>query len=414
VDDAARALIGRTLGGRFKLTSFIGEGAMASVFRGEQSAEPHQVAVKVMHRGLTGDQSFLGRFQREARAAASIEHRNTVRILEHGRDRDVVYIAMELVAGQDLFEVLVRERRLSQARAARIVVQVGEALEAAHRHGVVHRDLKPENVMLIRDPVDPDAEVVKVLDFGIAKLLQGERSSGDVLRGRADSVITLVGTVIGTPEYMSPEQARGIPPIDARSDVYAAGVLLYQLVTGRLPFRGESPIDVILQHIERPPVPPRTLVPALHPGLERIILTALAKWPAERQQSARQLADELAALLPELEDPRPGAAPILEGADEDDDDEGTPTVRMLPDEAWLAATRRSEPALTQPVLPAAPPEAGRRAGAEEVPSPWALAPEAPPLAVQPEPDGHRLLGWWILLIAIAILCAVIWLTREIP
>jgi serine/threonine-protein kinase len=408
VDDAARALIGRTLGGRFKLTSFIGEGAMAWVFRGEQSAEPREVAVKVMHRGLTGDRSFLGRFQREARAAARIEHPNTVRILEHGRDRDVVYIAMELVSGLDLFEVLVRERRLSQARAARIVLQVAEALEAAHQHGVVHRDLKPENVMLVRDPCDQDAEIVKVLDFGIAKLLQRERDS-DEAPIRADSVVTLVGTVVGTPEYMSPEQARGMPPVDARSDVYAAGVLLYQLVTGRMPFRGESPIEVILQHIERPPRPPRELVPELHPELERIILKALAKWPDQRQQSARQLADELAALLPKLERPVPDEAPAPE-----EEDEEPPTVRMHTTDAWFIDPEPARAAFSEAAPVAAP----------DAPSPWALAPRPPGLGspapdaarlATPQPtDDPRLLGWWLLLIAIVILCAAIWLTREVP
>jgi eukaryotic-like serine/threonine-protein kinase len=411
VDNTARALIGRTLGGRFKLTSYIGEGAMAAVFRGEQTGEPRQVAVKVMHRGLSSDQAFVKRFQREAQAAARIDHRNTVRILEHGCDRDVVYIAMELVSGQDLYDVLVRERRLSEARAGRIVLQVCAALDAAHRHGVVHRDLKPENVMLVSDPDDPEADLVKVLDFGIAKLVEEDRNPLTALGGRADSIITLVGTVIGTPEYMSPEQARGIPMVDARSDVYACGVLLYQLVTGRLPFTGDSPIDVILQHVEREPVPPSAMVPSIHPGLERIILTALAKWPAERQQSARMLAEQIAAILPELTTSRRPSGLNGHGPDSSDP---SPTLKMVapsearpPPHAWTKPSARRDEVYPPP-LPA-------RLPLREAPSPWAM-PVAPArradLAAPGELDEDWIAPWWVFVIAVALLCAAIWLSRS--
>ena len=280
-------------------------------------------------------------------------------------------------------------------------------------------------------------------DFGIAKLLQKEKSDDeDDEPSRADSVITLVGTVIGTPEYMSPEQARGRPPVDARSDVYAAGVLLYQLVTGRLPFRGESPIDVILQHIERPPLRPCSIVPGLHPGLERIILTALAKWPGERQQSARELADALLALLPELEgSPRPDEAAPARASDEEPDD-APPTVRMLPPEAWFTPTEVG----LQPMLlidapeHATPAPASLQAGAAsrgvwgdcppsvpapraaepppvDPPSPWAMTPRLDlpdDLGPAPPPPVDSLLGWWALLIAVALLCAAIWMARYGP
>jgi serine/threonine-protein kinase len=414
VDNAARALIGRTLGGRFKLTSFIGEGAMAAVFRGEQIGgrigEPREVAVKVMHRGLSSDRAFVQRFQREARAAARIEHENTVRILEHGCDRDVVYIAMELVSGQDLFEVLARERRLSQARAARIIIQVCAALEAAHRRGVVHRDLKPENVMLVRDPHHPDREIVKVLDFGIAKLLEQGPPKG-AAAGRAESLITLVGTVIGTPEYMSPEQARGTPPLDARSDVYAVGVLFYHLVTGKLPFRGESPIEVILQHSERAPTPPSALVPDLHPELERIILTALAKWPALRQRSAQKLAADVLAILPALGD---HAATTAGPADGTDPDDARPTVRMQSAPRALARLREDVGRRVEP----------EAATASAEPALVGVA----PVAVAPPATLARAGGrgavvsfiarWWVFVMAILVLCAAIWLAevdaRQVP
>jgi eukaryotic-like serine/threonine-protein kinase len=418
VDDTARALIGRTLGGRFKLTSFIGEGAMATVFRGEQSAEPRHVAVKVMHRGLSSDRAFVKRFEREARAAACIDHPNTVRILEHGFDKDVVYIAMELLTGHDLFEVLSRERRLSEARAVRILLQICAALEAAHRHGVVHRDLKPENVMLVSAPGAARAEVVKVLDFGIAKLLERDPSEAPGSRG-SDSIITLVGTVIGTPEYMSPEQARGIPPVDARTDVYACGVLLYQLVTGRLPFTGESPIDVILQHVERAPAPPSSFVPRLHVGLERVILRALAKWPAQRQQSARALADELGAILPEL-DGRGPQAPSRDVLELADVDELSATLQFLPNDlpraplpAPLAvapfAHRSAPPPSTEPEPPS--PWATASQTMARVPTPPASFPE---LVAPARHDEGWTAPWWVLSVAIAILVTAMWLARYGP
>ncbi len=304
--DVEHELIGRTLGGRFRLTGFLGEGAMASVFRGEQDVEPRQVAVKVMRPELLRDVTFAKRFTREAKAAARIEHRNTVRILEHGEDGDLLYLAMELCAGQDLFDLLARERRLPEARAARIVSQVCSALTAAHAHGIVHRDLKPENVMIVPDPDAPGADLVKVLDFGIAKILERERSdgpdsssSGPPSSGPPSSALTMVGALVGTPEYMSPEQSLGLP-VDARSDVYACGVLLFYLVTGKQPFSGSSPIDVMMQQADKPPPAPSTFQPGIHAGLERVILKALAKSPAARQQSAAELLQEISTILSEL------------------------------------------------------------------------------------------------------------------
>jgi serine/threonine-protein kinase len=318
-----------------------------------------------------------------------------------GCDRDVVYIAMELCSGPDLFEVLARERQLSQARAARIAMQVCAALDAAHRRGVVHRDLKPENVVLLRDPDDPTADLVKVLDFGIAKLLEKDKDARDKPAGRADSAITLVGTVVGTPEYMSPEQARGSPPVDARSDIYACGVLLYQLVTGKLPFRGDSPLEVILQHIERPPDIPSTLVPDLHPGLERIILRALAKWPGERQPSAAALAEELAAVLPALPGRAAGRSPrwSLPSVEAT-----APTMRVAVD--GHASAFETDPSLREPPL-------------SWTPSPWATSPPVLPAELLARSrSGSEILGarWWVWLwvIALTVACAALWASRLRP
>jgi eukaryotic-like serine/threonine-protein kinase len=308
------AIIGRTLAGRFRVTAFIGEGAMASVYRGVQEAEPRDVALKIMHPHLVSDATFVGRFRREAKAAARIVHPNTVKIVDCGVDGDLLYIAMELLAGQDLFETLVLDRRFSEARAARIMIQVADALVAAHDKGIVHRDLKPENIMLLRDPIDPSIERVKVLDFGIAKILERDTASLD--GGPASlSALTGVGTVVGTPAYMSPEQCRG-EPIDTRSDVYTAGILLYQLVAGRLPFSGENAMDLAVKHVRTPPTPPEEVVPNIHPKLRDVILTALAKWPSQRQQTAAELRDALQALLPELSTTPLAVAGAAQGAPE--------------------------------------------------------------------------------------------------
>src|SRR5262245_32603952 len=260
-------LIGRTLAGRFRITGFIGDGAMATVYRGVQEGDPTDVAIKILRPDLVGDRTFVGRFRREAKAASRLNHPNSVRIVHYGVDDGLFFIVMELVAGQDLFEHLTIERRLTEARAAGVLVQICGALAAAHAQGVVHRDLKPENIMLVVDPESPSGERVKVLDFGIAKILDANLKDPDAPpNSLASSVVTRVGIVVGTPAYMSPEQCRG-EPVDARTDVYACGVLLYQLVTGRLPFYGETPFDFALQHVQQPPPAPSTLVPGIHPGL---------------------------------------------------------------------------------------------------------------------------------------------------
>jgi serine/threonine-protein kinase len=308
-------LIGRTLGGRFRVTGFIGEGAMASVYRGVQEAEPQDVAIKIMHEHLVGDPTFIGRFKREAKAAAQILHPNTVRVLDAGVEGSIVYIAMELLGGQDLFELLVLEKRLSEARAVRIIMQVAEALEAAHARGIIHRDLKPENVMLLAPvPESDDAlsgvdhapeilyERVKVLDFGIAKILDPDEltsSRDEPASGALATALTTVGMVVGTPQYMSPEQCRG-ETIDTRSDLYACGALLHQLVTGRPPFHGTRAMELAAAHIRTPAPALSTLLRGVNPKLEKTVLRALAKWPAERQQTARELYEELASMLAEL------------------------------------------------------------------------------------------------------------------
>jgi eukaryotic-like serine/threonine-protein kinase len=306
----AHTLIGRTLAGRFRITKLLGEGAMATVLRGEQDVEPREVAIKIMRPELGIDPSFPKRFRREAKTASLLQHPNTVRILDFGADGDTLYIVMELLRGRDLFDTLQTEKRFSESRAARLMIQVCKALSAAHGQGIIHRDLKPENVWLEPDPIYPGHDRVKVLDFGIAKLLDPEIAdkAKDGSAPPSSHLVTMAGTVVGTPEYMSPEQCKG-EQVGPRSDVYSCGVILYLLVTGRAPFVAESAIEVTIKHVHEPPDPPSKLRAGLNPVLEAIILTAMAKSPDDRTKSAAALGEALEAILPKLSNDASAPAP---------------------------------------------------------------------------------------------------------
>jgi eukaryotic-like serine/threonine-protein kinase len=345
----SKALVGHTLAGRFRLTGVLGEGAMATVYQGIQDAEPREVAVKVMHAGLAIDPTFARRFRREARAAAMLKHPSTVQIIDYGVDDKVAYIAMELLRGRDLFDTLSRERRLSEVRAAKILIEVCEVLITAHDLHIVHRDLKPENIMLL--PNKDGTERVKVLDFGIAKLLDKEPKEGEATSsnppegGMVSSALTTVGVIVGTPEYMSPEQCRG-ESVDKRSDIYSCGILLYQLITGRLPFTGDTIVDIALQHIRQPPPKPSDFVPFVHAGLEAIIMTALEKWPAQRQQSATELRTALLKIVPELR-----TVPFRLGSTAQQESSATPSPARRPLTEIPADSVRYVKTLAPPPMP---------------------------------------------------------------
>jgi serine/threonine-protein kinase len=306
-------LLGRTIGGRFQIRGHIGEGAMASVFRGVDAQTGAEVAIKVMHPHLAQDRTFTGRFKREAQAASMVRHPNSVAIYAIGEENGAHYIAMELCPGKDLKETLREEGRLTDIRAARIVATVADALHAAHQLGVVHRDLKPENVMVDRDP-HSGFDLVKVLDFGIAKLVDGPpkaRASSPDGDSDPPPALTQFGVVVGTPAYMSPEQCRG-QPLDGRSDLYTCGILLYQLVTGVLPFNSESPFELAGKQAFEPPPPPSTHLSSMDRDLEQLILRLLSKSPDERPQNAIELRDELTRWL-ERKQPKvgpPGGADV--------------------------------------------------------------------------------------------------------
>ncbi|APR78026.1 serine/threonine protein kinase [Minicystis rosea] len=295
-------LIGRQVAGRFTVKRFLGEGGMATVYVAEQAEEPRLVALKVMNDELNSDRTFVKRFQREAKAAQRVQHPNSVQIIDYGVAGTISYIAMELLAGDDLYVLLEREGAITQARAVRILIEVCDALMVAHELGIVHRDLKPENIMVITDPAHPNGERVKVLDFGIAKLLAPDAAAPDP-RIDPGSAVTRAGTFIGTPAYMSPEQC-ALLPVDTRADIYTCGVLLFQLLTGRLPFEGQTPLHTATLHIHEPAPKPSSFAPTLDPRLEAIIMKALSKKPTDRHQTARHLASTLRKLLPDLPDVR--------------------------------------------------------------------------------------------------------------
>ena len=263
-----------TLGGRYRVERELGRGGMAKVFLGTDTVLGRTVAVKVLAPQFADDDGFVQRFRREAQAAASIGHPHIVSVFDTGSDDGVHYIVMEYVEGRTLAEFLAGGGRILPDRAIDIAMDVCQALEAAHAQGVIHRDIKPGNIML-----NPRGEV-KVTDFGIARVTT-----------TADTVAQ-TAAILGTASYLSPEQAQG-QPVDARSDLYSLGCVVYEMVTGRPPFLGDSPVAVASKQVLEQPVPPSKLNSDVTPDLDAVILRALAKNPANRYQSAEEMRADL-------------------------------------------------------------------------------------------------------------------------
>jgi eukaryotic-like serine/threonine-protein kinase len=276
----------RLLGGRYQVGELIGRGGMAEVHAGHDTRLGRTVAIKMLRSDLARDPSFLARFRREAQSAAGLNHPAIVAVYDSGEDEDVEsggakvplpYIVMEYVEGRTLREILTQETVMQPAEAARVTEGVLDALSYSHRMGIVHRDIKPANVMLT------PAGAVKVMDFGIARAI-------------ADTAATMTQTqsVVGTAQYLSPEQAQG-NPVDARSDLYSTGCLLYELLTGRTPFVGDSPVSIAYQHVGQLPQPPSVFQPGLSPDLDAVVQHALVKDRDARYQDASQFRSDLAA-----------------------------------------------------------------------------------------------------------------------
>ncbi|MCA9653450.1 MAG: serine/threonine protein kinase [Myxococcales bacterium] len=267
------------------MSQLIGGGGMSQVYLAQHEQLPRRVAIKILSRALCGQPEIVARFQHEARAASTVQHENVVEVTDFGQTSDGrPFMVMEYLDGEDLGETLIREGPFSWGRTRPFLLQILAALQAAHDVGVIHRDIKPENVFRISRMGSDD--FVKVLDFGIAKVLAGDDSRG---KHR-----TLSGHVLGTPAYMSPEQCLG-DPVDARSDLYAVGVLAYQMLTGHTPFESSQPTEVMRAQVYDEPRPLREAEPDLvfGPHVEEVVRKALEKKPARRYASAWEFADAL-------------------------------------------------------------------------------------------------------------------------
>ena len=347
VDDP---LLGQTLAGKYKIEKLIKTGGMGSVYRGRHVLMDKTVAIKVLRPALAGDDAVVARFSREAKAASKISHPHAVSVTDFGEaENGVVFLVMEYLDGRTLKEVIASEGPLSLGRAVEIVRQVAGALDAAHGQGVIHRDLKSENIMLVSHNGD---EWAKVLDFGIAKILQPVGSA-------ADAEITQANLVVGTPQYMSPEQCSQSGALDARSDVYSLGIIVHEMLTGKLPFTGESATVVMMKQVQDPPpsvLASRSQLPA---AVDQVIKRALAKQPIDRFQTAGELSAGLADAASEEAAEAPLAAgvaatnantPVSVPAVVDDVDEETivrPRYELAPPQsAEFARAESAAPAVT--------------------------------------------------------------------
>lgn len=263
------------LGGRYRLEGLIGRGGMASVWRAADTVLDRSVAVKRLHARLHDDPELAERFRREGHAVARLSHPNLVRLLDQGQEGDEPFLVFELVEGRDLKTMIRRDGRIPVGEAVSICSQVARALAAAHSAGVVHRDIKSHNILVT------EAGVAKLTDFGIARIIESDETN-----------LTKTGIVMGSSDYLAPEQAEG-RPVDSRGDIYSLGVVLYEAITGRLPFSGENPVAVATKHVYETPPDPRSIAPHIPMTTAAACLRAMAKRPEERFATAAAFADAL-------------------------------------------------------------------------------------------------------------------------
>jgi beta-lactam-binding protein with PASTA domain/predicted Ser/Thr protein kinase len=349
--------------GRYRIVRRLGSGGMADVYCAEDTHLGRQVAIKILHRRFAQDQEFVERFRREAKSAAGLNHPNVVGVFDRGEHEGTYYIAMEFLEGQTLKEIVASEAPLAQERVIDLGLQILQAAGFAHKHGVIHRDFKPHNVI-----VEGNGHA-KVTDFGIARAGASE--------------MTETGSIMGTAQYLSPEQAQG-HAVTATSDVYSIGVMLYEMLAGRLPFDGDSAVAVALKHLSEQPAPISQWRPDVNPALEAVVMAALAKDPAQRWQSAEDLAAGLE-----------GARAQIEAGPNGGQDTAAFAAIPMPPAAETAATQLA-PA-TAPVL-------------------------APVL--EPEPERERRWPWYAIgLLTLALVAALLYVilsgvlatdTRDVP
>jgi eukaryotic-like serine/threonine-protein kinase len=289
---AVDPLVGRTLDDKYHLEARLGIGGMGTVYRARHVLIDRPVAIKVLNQRFVEDEAARTRFRREARAAGRLQHTNAVTVTDFGESHDgYVYIVMELLEGRTLRDVLAKEAPLDAARSVSLMMQISAAVAAAHEAGIIHRDLKPANIFIVQRAEVP--AVVKVLDFGIAKL------AAESLEEDEPMTLTAVGAMIGTPRYMSPEQCDGAELTPA-ADVYSLGVILYEMLTGAVPFSGSTPLAIAMKHTAEVPRGPREIVSSIPPALEQLVLHTLEKRPEDRPANAAEFRKELLATAERL------------------------------------------------------------------------------------------------------------------
>ena len=274
-------LEGKIIGNRYEIIEKIGNGGMATVYRAKDMTLKRNVAVKVLKDEFTTDEEFIKRFNIEAQSAASLTHPNIVSIYDVGNEESIYYIVMELVQGKTLKQIIDEDGVLPWKWSLNIAIQIASALETAHKNNIVHRDIKPHNIIITEDGI------AKVTDFGIAKAV-------------SNSTITAFGTTIGSVHYFSPEHARG-GFTDAKSDLYSLGVVMYEMLTGRVPFDADTPVSIALKHMQEKPVEPIKLNPAIPYSVNKIILKAMQKDTNLRYQSATEMLRDLSLALKDPE-----------------------------------------------------------------------------------------------------------------
>jgi beta-lactam-binding protein with PASTA domain/predicted Ser/Thr protein kinase len=272
-------LINTLFDGRYRILRKLGSGGMANVYLAEDEELGRRVAIKILNDRHASDDSFVERFRREAKNAAGLSHPNIVSVYDRGEAEGTYYIAMEYLEGRSLKDRIVSEGALPISAAIEVARQILRAVGFAHRRGIVHRDIKPHNVLLAQEGASDGDPRFKVTDFGISRT--------------AASQMTEAGSIVGTAQYLSPEQARGAP-VDQRSDIYSVGIVLYELLTGKLPFTGETPLEIAMKHLSEIPTAPSELRPDIPADLDMVVLRALAKDPEDRYQSADEMERELA------------------------------------------------------------------------------------------------------------------------
>jgi beta-lactam-binding protein with PASTA domain/predicted Ser/Thr protein kinase len=364
---------GTLIDGRYRVISRLGSGGMADVFLAEDEQLGRKVALKLLHRRFSEDEGFVERFRREAQAAAGLQHPNIVGVYDRGAYDGTYYIAMEYLPGRSLKQLIRQEAPVDPLRAIEITIQILKAARFAHRHGVIHRDLKPHNVII------DDSGHVKVTDFGIARA------------GASD--MTETGSIMGTAQYLSPEQAQG-HAVSAGSDLYSVGVLLYELLTGRVPFDAEAAVTIALKHVSEAPLAPTQVNPRVPPELEHVVMWALNKNPADRPASADDFIRALEAARASIQ-------------------AGSPTERTASMAALAVAPVAGGAGVAVAGVPPVPPPAvGYGPGAEDAAWDPLAGPPPPPY----EPDRGRSAWLWVALLVIVLAlgagAAAYFLTRE--